>query len=246
MMCGAAVLLAAGLFVRSDPQASTVLFLLGTSLFVGALFILTIGPAPSVNRSLAGLLPVQGMVQLGRLYRELGAGTRVVTIPPYEGRPLPAEFHPVEKGALSHSGFHQVLQEVTMGGQSGFLVDPQGLPLLLMLRDRHRLVLPGEPDALFGAILEVLADILDVADSVESRYSSTRMTLVLQGYALFDGCRTLTRDDPSCCQRVPCPVCSLICCMIAEGLRSPVEIRAITLDNRTRSVSLQIMIGRSA
>jgi len=58
--------------------------------------------------------------------------------------------------------------------------------------------------------------------------SPVHITVTMEGYRLIDGCQAIARESPKCCTAIPCPVCSLFACLLAEGTGSVVEVERCT------------------
>jgi hypothetical protein len=68
------------------------------------------------------------------------------------------------------------------------------------------------------------------------------MTITLHGYRLFSGCSEIQSVSPKICTMSPCPTCSLIACIIAQGLQHQTSPEQVFLDAGDRSISLIVSI----
>jgi hypothetical protein len=91
--------------------------------------------------------------------------------------------------------------------------------------------------ALLEMIREVGEDVLEVADRVTAQQGSSTITVTLDGYRLIRGCMAVSAESPKCCTANPCPVCSLIACLLAEGLKETLLVEHCSADPDRQSVT---------
>ena len=122
-------------------------------------------------------------------------------------------------------------------GAAGLVTVPSGEPLLSEVRDRHQLVIPADPDALSELIREVGVDLLEVADRIRNERDGRTITITMEGYRLIAGCIAMSAESPRCCSTHPCPVCSLVACLLAEGLGTVIQVERCSPDAERQSVT---------
>jgi hypothetical protein len=122
---------------------------------------------------------------------------------------------------------------------------PTAVPLLTLLHKEHNLIIPNEERLLFQAIKEVFEDGLEVAEKVDVRHSDEMILADLHNYSFFDSCVSLQNVSPNCCAMAPCPACSLIASMLSEGLKQPITIQQVVLENLNRTIHITFSLRNS-
>ena len=125
---------------------------------------------------------------------------------------------------------------VSSPDNAGVLFVPSGDPLLREIREREQLVIPPEIAAIKDLITEIGVDVLEVAERVFVAEDNEHVTVTMEGYRLISGCKEITRESPRCCTAIPCPVCSLFACVLAEGTGSVVQLERCTVHPENDSV----------
>lgn len=129
---------------------------------------------------------------------------------------------------------------VYIGGRPvrGHFQVPSGMQLFELLKRSYSLRLPEREDAILTAIQEVCEDVLEVADHVIPARKEGYVLVELQNYRLLSICTDLKQDFPVCCRVYPCPICSLIACMLAEGLGLACTLEHVHVEPGVRSITL--------
>ena len=232
------LLLIAALLTDQWRYMQTPLFMLSTTCFIGGVFLFVFGGGESVDAQLASRLSLQGIPALGRVIRGLGGYGAAIFLPPESPDGKVMQFTPTQPacqplfgdgGGLAHHD-----------GSTGTLSLPLASPVIEDLKRDNDLFLPSEYGPLTEAIREVCEDLLCIADRVEMRRDGDMVTVNLHNYLLLSGCASLRKESPEVCMLCPCSICSLIACMIAEGLTREVSLDCITLDDAGRSPGMKI------
>ncbi len=127
---------------------------------------------------------------------------------------------------------------VTVPGSAGLVVIPAAAPLLAEIAGRQRLVVPPDATALPDLIREVGVDLLEIADRVTTVTGTATTTVTLEGYRLIGGCMAVRKESPRCCLVSPCPVCSLVACLLVEGTGSVIQLEQCSPDEEMQSVTM--------
>ncbi len=234
LILAAAVLVALAVLTdRRDITTAAVVISALICLLTG-IFLATLSRSEPMDLQYVSLLPVQGSINLSRICAELGIQGNARIIPKgkdgssrtmqylpvaeYDGSPLPA-------GIFVSSPEH-----------AGVLLVPAGEALLRQIREREHLVIPQEKEAIQDLIREIGVDVLEVADRVVVEEEGEHVTVTIEGFRLIGGCTECARESPRCCTMVPCPVCSLFACVLAEGTGSVVEVERCTVNPGQGSV----------
>jgi hypothetical protein len=238
----AAVLMVTTIFTSRGDLITATLVLAGISCFIAGVFILTLYKGEAFDAQFMNLLPVAGVLDLCRICADLGVEGNGYTLPAkadvtgYDVMQfLPVStFHPPEV----RDDFSFVLDEAS----PGVLMVPLGYPLFRLLREQFSLQVSSAEPELLTSIREVGKEVLEVADRVEAVRTGEVIVVSLQRYLLFDGCAAVRKESPKCCTLCPCPVCSLVLCMLAAGLGKPCTIETVTADEKEQSVQLVISV----
>ena len=116
--------------------------------------------------------------------------------------------------------------------------EPSGMQLFEMLKRSYSLRLPVREEAVLTAIQEVCEDVLEVADRVIPVRREGYILIELQNYRLLSICTDIKQDFPVCCRVHPCPICSLIACMLTEGLGLTCSLEHVHIEPDARSITL--------
>ena len=127
-----------------------------------------------------------------------------------------------------------------IGGKSvhGQYRVPSGMQLFEMLKRSYSLRLPVREEDVLTAIQEVCEDVLEVADRVVPVRREGYVLIELQNYRLLSICTELKQDFPVCCRVHPCPICSLVACMLTEGLGLTCSLEHVHVEPDARSITL--------
>ena len=237
LVCAAMILITLALITNQRDVTTAAVVLSALVCLVTGVFLATLSSGEPLDIRYVSLLPVQGSINLARACADLGISGNAVMLPAgKDGRTRTVQFNPVsdyDGEAISVSGNSFVAGP----GAAGLLTVPSGELLLLEPRKHHQLAIPSDPDALSDLIREAGVDLLEVADRVRTERGERTFTVTMEGYRLIGGCMTLATESPRCCTTHPCPVCSLIACLLAEGLGTVVQVERCGPDAGQQSVT---------
>lgn len=246
ILAGFAAFLAVVVVLTEEPQwyLESPILMLSVSAAICAILLFAIGEEGTIDARLASRLSMQGIPALGRIIQDLGGYGTATIIPPDDpdGRvmqfiPIRPDGRPVATDGGGFSYHH---------GQAGTLAPPLAAPLLDSLKRENGLSLPAEESLLMGAIREVCEDLISVADRVDATSEGGVATIHLHNYLLYSGCVSRREASPESCTLCPCSICSLIGCMIAEGLACEVSLHQVVLDDTGRSPSMRVQFALAA
>lgn len=225
------------IFTNRGDITSATLVLVAFASFFGGLFVISFHRANPVSRETAALLPIPGTISFARICADLGIQGDARFLPMDPSFPSEVmQFNPVSAyspvGITSDYSFY--IHEHTKGVVSL----PAGYFLLRHLKQKCALRMPDEEEGIFEVIREAGEDILDIADRVGARRSGDDIIVEFTQYHLFSGCMEVWKESPKCCTMAPCPVCSLMGCLLSTGLKKTVRITNITPDPETESITL--------
>lgn len=237
LILGAVLLLLTALLTNRGDITSATLILSGTACFVSGLFILTFTKSDPVDRHLAALLPAQGQIEICTICADLGVHGSGYVLPPTKSRPL-THFIPVGDYRPPQLEKNSVIV-IEGEGSCGVALTPSGTPLLDMLARDHSLVIPPDEPGLLAAIREVLLSVLELGDRITVTRSGESIIVTIASYRLVEGCKVVQARSPTCCTTYPCPVCSLIACLLAQGTGKTVTLERVTIEGP----DLQLLFG---
>lgn len=238
LLVGFAALLFLAVQLAHPRDLQNPLLMLSATSFIGGAFLFSLGGDASIDARLASRLSLQGISALGGIIRDLGGSGAAVFLPPEGEGGKVMQFIPTQPRCRSLLGDGGGF--ACHDGSTGTLSRPLAAPILEDLRRDDALVLPSEYGLLAGAIREVCEDLLSVADRVEIRRDGDVVLVRLHNYLLFPGCASLREVSPEFCTLSPCSICSLIACMMAEGLACEVSLDGVTLDDRAGSHRMEL------
>ncbi|MDD1657685.1 MAG: hypothetical protein LUQ41_04400, partial [Methanomicrobiales archaeon] len=215
LIAAAAVLLLVTLFTARGDLTTAMLILSGISCFITAIFILTLYKGEPFDAQFTNLLPVAAQRDLCRICADLGAQGNGVTLPTKPELTGHQVMHFVPVSLFRHPEIRDDFSFVLDATSPGVLLIPGGYPLFALLQEKFSLqISPGEAD-LLTAVQVVCREVLEVADRVEAVRTGNVIAVTLHHYLLFPGCAAVRKESPKCCTVFPCPVCSLVLCILA-------------------------------
>ena len=238
LICFAVLLLSAVLLADPFGVMQNPLTLLSATSFIGGAFLFALGGGRSVDARLANWLSMQGVSTLGSIIHDLGGHGAAVFLPPNGEVGEVMQFIPTQPPSQSLLGDGGGF--ACHNGITGALYRPLAGPIIEILKREDGLTLPSEYSLLKVAVREVCEDILSVADWVDMKQEGDTVTFTLHNYLFFPGCASLREGSSKFCALCPCSICSLLACMVAEGLKSEVCLDQVILDDTSRSHSMQI------
>lgn len=242
LFAAAAVIMVIVAVTNRGDMTSATLVLGAVSSFIAGVFVLTFSKEEGLDTRFTSLLAVQGTLDIARICADLGIKGNATMVPaaadtagPSVMQVIPASsYRPIE----SADGFS--LQTGSNG--SGVVIPPLGYPLLRLLEASSDLRLPGEEEEILAAIREVCEEVLEVAETVEASRVGDSIVVELRGYRLIDGCAEVQKESQKPCTMCPCPICSLIACMLAKGTGRACTIEQATADKKSRTLRLILSV----
>jgi len=231
-----ALILVATVVTGRGDMTGAVLIVSGIACFVGGLFVLTLSKGEPVDPAYVGIFPVAGTINLSRVASDLGLMGDGIYIP--QNGSSPSVLQLVPAGAFQGAELNGDFSFATEKGSTGLVMIPQGLPLLEQLRRDAGLVVPSSEPKILTSIGEVCTDILEISERTDAVRSGDNIVVTLDRYRLFSGCSAVRAESPKCCTMIGCPVCSLVACMIAEGLRRPCTLSRVEADEKNKNLTL--------
>jgi hypothetical protein len=243
LTAAAVLLLAVAIVTDRRDLTSAALVIAGLACLITGIFLAAFSGPDPLDTRLVSLLPVQGTITLARVCADLGITGNAVFLPPSAGRDRVMQFVPVSV----FSGDAAIVQGepfVAPPGPAGLLAVPAGAPLLEELRARHNLAIPEDPAVIPDLVREVIVDLLEVAERAVTEVNDATVSVRMEGYRLHPGCVALGHESPRCCLVSPCPVCSLVACLLVETTGRTVQVeRCSPGDKDPATVTISFTLG---
>jgi hypothetical protein len=218
----AAILIITAVLTGRNDLVSAALVLAALTCLLTGIFLSLLSTGDTVNARYAGLFAVPGSISLTRVAADLGIVGNACIIPAgVNGMTCTMQFIPVAEYDGSPLSMDTFVASPTA---AGLLTLPSGYHLMQKLEHEDALVIPREIPAVADLIHEVAAGVLEVADRVTVEEDELLVTVTLEEYHLLSGCRAMAAESPKCCTTSPCPVCSLVACILAEGTGKVIQV----------------------
>ena len=236
---GAAILVFIAITNLSDIISATFL-LISASCLIGGILFLAFSKKEPIESRIANLL-IEGIIDTCQQCSNLSILGN-------------AQFIFTEKGVMQYIPIRKDFKPQKILKNYSYLTDqercyisysPTAAPLLTLLHKEHYLIIPNEEGPLFKAIKEVFEDVLEVAEKVDVCHTDEMILADLYNYSFFDSCVALQKVSPNCCAIAPCPSCSLIASMLSEGLKQPITIQQVVLENLDRTILITFSLRNS-
>jgi len=234
----ATILLGTVFFTNRGDLTSAILALSAIGSFIAAIFILTFSKGDALDPQIASLLSVQGTVTIATLCADLGIQGKGCVIPGVARSGSSQLIHHIP--VANYRPFTHISDTAFLMGEGacGVTMVPAGEPLRSLLEHEYGLTIPTSEQDLFSAIKDICSDVLEIADDVTVTKASETVVVDLYNYHLIDGCRTVRAVSPKCCTVYPCPVCSLMACILAQGLGRPVVFENVVVNQKKGNLQL--------
>jgi len=203
---------------RGDLSTAAVI-ISSVACFVIGIFVFTFSGGDEADIGFVNLLSSQPSINICRISGDLGLKGMAHFLPSNgEGSPL-SQFIPVgsfvDLPVIRDASF-------SLKPPRGMNLIPSGYPLLCELQEKYSWTPVNDIDQLKTGLREVCEDIYRLADQTEVTYHEGTFTLVLHNFRYIGCCKTIRSSAaPVCCRINPCPVCSMLACMVSESLKKP-------------------------
>jgi hypothetical protein len=233
------LLLALALLTNLPIDVRNILILVGATGFFSGGFLVALGSNRPVEAELAGEIAAGGALATGSLVHALGGRGNATFLPPDNEHDRVMQWTPAPAAeGMGLMGSGDIF--VHRNGTRGIRITPLAGSLIARLKGEYGLVLPAESGLMTGAIREICEDVLPVARRVDAHTDGDRFVVMLHGYQFSSGCASVHESSPELCLLCPCSTCSLIACMIAEGLGREVVLDRIVLNSAGRSLRVEL------
>lgn len=230
-------LLIAGLTHHNDITGAA-LVVSGIFCFITAILFFTLAKDEYTDIALASLLPVGGMIGRCRFLSDLGVEGNSLFFPPKLRNETITQLVPVTN--IFIETFNSDYTYQIDKNAPGILVYPQGIPLLTHCIEKGGLNIPENENEVFIALRELFCEYLEIVHDFEINREGMSIIINLKNYLFIRGCIKVREESPKCCTMDPCPICSLILCILSQGLNEPLSLTNITISGKK---NLEIVIS---
>jgi hypothetical protein len=95
------------------------------------------------------------------------------------------------------------------------------------------------PEGLENEVKDVMENSLELATKVSLKTGDGIVQVELNDIACRDMCESIRKTDPASCSQTGCPVCSLVGCMVADGLSRKVRVKSIDVTGKKIHLTLE-------
>lgn len=237
----ALIMIVVALTNRGDITSAT-LVLGSVSTFIAGIFLLTFAKEEPLDIRFTSLLPVQGTLDIARICADLGLQGNAHMVPAADETAEPSVTQVVPVAGYRPLAPADGYSFVTGRDGSGVVITPLGYPLLRMLEESSDLRLPGDEEEVLAAIKEVCEEVLEVAARVDAERAGDSIVVELSEFRLLQSCRAVRKESPKACMICPCPICSLIACMLAKGTGKVCTIEQVTVEPGSGTLRLILSV----
>jgi hypothetical protein len=228
LVAAAVILVAVAILTDRRDLTSAALVISSMVCLITGIFLATFSSTEPLDIRYMSLLSVQGCINLCRLCADLGISGNACFLPAgRDGRTQTMQFIPVagyDGSAVQGDSF------VATPTAAGLVTVPSGEPLYREIREQENLVIPKEMPDIAALLREVGEEVLEIADKVTTDTDGDVVTVTMEVYRLIGGCLAVSAESPKCCTTNPCPVCSLLACLLAEGTGRVVQVEHCSPD----------------
>jgi hypothetical protein len=204
----------------------------GFAAFLIGILLAYLSFMPTVPSQLVAGALMPMMNNLEALLQNLQVSDYATYVGPKGGSELSSYrvFIPLSRDADSELPKSKITDEILITldnrGVNGLLLDPPGSDLLVMLeresgQDIGSIELSGLQEALNNGIVKSL----ELASSLHLTFEDSKAHLLVEGDALWELTKELAEKAPIICERVGCPICSLVACALAKSSHRAVRFQ---------------------
>ena len=227
-------------FTKDGSTMSTILMLAGISIVVLACMLYMLSPPRYLQSETADAIAVSNTLNVNRLLSMLLVESKGIYVPPDENGIMQV-FIPIAKADDTDIGYLKsgnATFSVTANGVKGISLIPPGFEIL---RYAETIGMAFTRDNIDTEIKDALENGLELASSVKIKQEGDRVHVTLRSITDQDMCKRVRTDAPGVCEKIGCPICSSIACMIAQGTGNNVRIEKISVNDKTIDVTYELI-----
>ncbi len=217
---------------RHDDITGAALVISGIFCFITAILFFSLSKDEYPDIAITSLLPIGGTIGRCRFLSDLGIQGNSIFFPPNTRGGTITQFIPVTDSFIETLNVDYTYQIDKKN--PGLVVYPQGIPILNYCIEKGGLNIPSNDKEVFIALRDLFCEYLELVNDFVINREGSNIIIVLNGYLLINGCKKVREESPKCCTMDPCPVCSLILCILSQGLNGPLSLtRTSIIDKNT-------------
>lgn len=230
--------------LASDRGDMTSAMLVAVSLinFLMAIIMLVFAGPRGVHPGICSMLYPSLVSDKAGILSELNVYGDAVFIPGFlAGAEETVQFNPV--GEYEGFDYRGSVFAADNEKTAGVFSKPSSSSLMKYLVADYGLTIPsddGSPGVLEDLLDELLTEVTSFCEEVGLGAAGEEIVVDLKRPVFIKGCKDIRSDSPKCCTVSPCPVCSLICSVVAEYYGSVMTISSVKVNWEAPSVSLII------
>ncbi len=120
----------------------------------------------------------------------------------------------------------------------GVVIDPPGQGLFRYVQSIGAIF---TSNGLEWEIRDVMENCLEIASRVWLKAEGGKVTVTMLDIASRGMCEHIRIEDKGICSQTGCPLCSFVCCMVANGTGKKVRIEDVTASGRSVTLTLELM-----
>jgi hypothetical protein len=240
LLVAASVFIAIPLFIYVGDTSTAAFVIAGLVCVMTGSFILTLSGGESMDPRIIGLLPAQDRINLCRIESDRGIYSNAHFLPQrLTGKKEVMQLNPV---AVYDGAIIPTESSFVKTGPRGLLTYPSCNLLVDEFKTRHAMIIPAGSEELTTLLDETVGDTLEFVSRVTADWNGSLVTITLHDYIFVESCRLVEHKSPECCNKFPCPVCSLCGVILAEGLDEVVKIEQCSVSQGSHDVSISFLI----
>jgi hypothetical protein len=228
-------------FLVSTALAVPALIASGFGAFLIGLLLAYLSFVPSVPSELLGETLRPAMNNLEALLRRFKVNAYATYIHPNSKAASFRVFIPLSEHAAAKPPSLKNTNEIVIvpsdSGVNGLLLEPPGAGLLALIeRESGQEIASVELTGLQEVLSVGIIRSLELASSIKLTFEGPEVHLLVEGDALWKFTKELAEKAPIMCERIGCPICSLVACALTKSSRRDVRFRgAKHFDGRHRA-----------
>jgi hypothetical protein len=240
LIIAAAIFIAIPLVSYIGDISTAALVFAGLACLMTGSFIVTLSGGESMDPRIVSLLQATGSINLCRISSDRGIYRNAYFLPQKcTGKERVMQLNPVDDYDGSEvSVSNSFLKSVPRG----LITIPSCDLLVEELKTRNAMAIPSESEELTTLLNETIGDTFDFASRVSADWNGSLVTITLHDFLFYEECLVTEKKSPECCNKFPCPVCSLCGALIAEGLEEVVMMEHCGCDAESRNVTITFLI----
>jgi hypothetical protein len=241
LIAASVILITLSYVLHRGDLSTAALVISSVGCFITGIFMFTLSGGEHADIGFVSLLPVQASINICRISGDLGL-KGVAHFIPSAGEEVPVfQFIP--------AGSFEKVPEYTdssfsLAPPGGMNVIPTGYSLFLELKQKFSWVPQDDRDHLMRGLKEVSEDIYQFTNRADITWNEDTFRIVLHNFRYIRCCRAIqTTAAPVCCRTNPCPVCSLLACMVCESLKKPCTFDLVKYDHNDLILGIKVITG---